>query len=126
MSKKTITYIVTAVLVITGVTFFISQANQREWAGYVFTSYSDGTTVVDVVFDHESGTVAFEHPAVGTVTLQNALAASGVRYTNKDESIVFWEHQNEVTITKDGVEIFNSSGEGTSPANPQLTNVPQI
>lgn len=34
--------------------------------------------------------------------LQRAISASGARYANDDESIVFWEHQGEVILEIDG------------------------
>ena len=48
----------------------------------------------------------FTHPILGTVTLPIARSASGARYANEDESLVFWEHQEEVTITKNNQQIF--------------------
>lgn len=71
--------------------------------------YSDGVTTVEATFDNAAGAVTFTHPDVGTVTLPQAVSASGARYANEDESIVFWEHQDEATITKDGAEIFRGA-----------------
>ncbi len=69
-------------------------------------TFSDGTTHVDASFDNEAHTVTFTHEATGEITLPQAVSASGARYANEDESIVFWEHQGEVTITKDDETVF--------------------
>jgi membrane-bound inhibitor of C-type lysozyme len=68
--------------------------------------YSDGENSVRATFSTTEQTVSFTHPEVGTHILPVAVSASGARYANSDESVVFWEHQDEVTIMKDGEEIF--------------------
>ena len=72
----------------------------------VSASYSDGKLTVVANYDISNKTVSFNHPSVGTITLPIAISGSGARYANEDESLVFWEHQDELTITRDGVEIF--------------------
>lgn len=106
MKKNAIIYAIVAVLVIAGIAFFGTQRDQEGPAETVSASYTDGTTVVDAVFNNTDETVTFTHSAVGTVTLPSAVSASGARYANEDESIVFWEHQDEATITKDGEDVF--------------------
>ena len=72
----------------------------------IVTLYSNETSEVEVTFDVKNETVTFTQEEVGRVTLPIAISASGARYANEDESIVFWEHQGEVTITKNGEEVF--------------------
>ncbi len=44
--------------------------------------------------------VSFDHGE--PVTLLQTLSASGVRYANEDESLVFWNKGNEVFVMRDG------------------------
>jgi len=73
----------------------------------VVASYTDGTLTATATFDNVGGTVTVSHRAIGTVTLPLVRSASGARYANANESIIFWEHQGEATITKNGKEIFH-------------------
>lgn len=82
--------------------------------------YTDGATTVAAVFHIADETVSFTHPTSGTFTLPVAVSASGARYANADESIVFWEHQGEVTITKNNEEIFRGQSSDTPESNPQI------
>lgn len=72
-------------------------------------SYFDGSTSVDATFNNNEETVTFTLKTLGTVTLPRAVSASGARYANEDESIVFWEHQGVATITKNGTVVFRGS-----------------
>lgn len=77
----------------------------------VYAEYSDGTTTVIATFyndpkDFKNSTVTFTEPSIGNVTLPAAVSGSGARYANSDESVVFWEHQSEATIGKDGKDVF--------------------
>ncbi len=67
--------------------------------------FSDGATTIEAMFNSDS-TVTFNHSITGLVTLPIAVSGSGARYANSDQSLVFWEHQGEVTITKDGNQVF--------------------
>ncbi|HOF50493.1 MAG TPA: META domain-containing protein [Candidatus Colwellbacteria bacterium] len=99
-NKKIILGVVLLLLAAVAV-FFAVRASRL-----VYVSYYDGTTEVKAVFNNMNETVTFTHEAVGKVTLPRAISASGARYANADESIVFWEHQGEVTIDKDGETVF--------------------
>lgn len=106
MNKNIVIGIVVLAVIAIGAAFFITRNNDSSSSNTVSASYTDGTTMVDAMFDTDADTVTFTHVSVGTVTLPSAVSASGARYTNEDESIVFWEHQNEATITKDGEDVF--------------------
>lgn len=108
--KKFIGLIVLLIVVI-GIIFFTREnAKNDTQIQEVSTMYSNETESISVTFDNTHNTVIFSHPSVGTdVVLPLAVSASGTRYANEDESIVFWEHQGEVTIIKDGVEVFKGS-----------------
>lgn len=116
MKKKNIILCsVIAILVIAGAIFFATQ-NKNEIAKQVSVSYSNGTDSVKASFDNKKGTVTFTHPSLGTVTLPQAISGSGARYANQDETIVFWEHQGEATITKNGAEVFKGLLVPVSPS----------
>lgn len=71
-----------------------------------------------------------------TLKLPHAISASGARYANSDESIVFWNKGDSAFITENNQETFsncnleaNDSGTGSTPsvgsvglANPASTN----
>jgi len=107
MIKKTILFVVLALAII-GIFVFLrftpSPSNNNP--EFVPASYSDNNVKVAAIFDITNDMVTFSHPAVGTTTLPLAMSASGARYANEDESIVFWEHQDELTIIKDEIIVF--------------------
>lgn len=107
--NKTIFLYVVVLLVIAGTVFFFTKSDRVELPPINSDSvtYTDGDAVVEAAF--VSDAVTFSHPSVGTVTLPQAIAASGTRYANSDESLVFWEHQGEVTITHEGEVIFTGT-----------------
>lgn len=80
-------------------------------ADVITASYSDGISEVEASFDNKDQSVTFTHPKMGTTTLPAAISASGARYANSNETIVFWEHQGELTITQNGVEVFRGEVE---------------
>lgn len=67
---------------------------------------SEDGTLVSASFNNTNNTVTFSLPDLGTVTLPQAMSASGARYANTDESLVFWEHQGELRITQNDKDIF--------------------
>ncbi len=56
-----------------------------------------------------ASSVTFTEESLGTMTLPQAMSASGARYANADESIVFWNKGDSVFITQNGTIIFNGS-----------------
>ncbi len=124
---KNIILAVAGLLLIGGVIFFIDYSNKQSKPetnkedGKVETiraTYISETDTVQAEFDNEAGTVSFTEESTGKVTLKRAMSASGTRYTNDDESIVFWEHQGELTITKDGTEVFKGAVESNASTKP--------
>lgn len=106
--KQTIIIIIILVVLVGAAALLFNRgaAPEPEVPETVATSYSDGTTVVEATFDNVNETVTFSHPSLGETTLPRAVSASGARYANEDESLVFWEHQGELTITEDGETLF--------------------
>jgi membrane-bound inhibitor of C-type lysozyme len=64
----------------------------------------DGTSL-DTVFDNDAATVTVGLPD-GEVTLPRAISASGARYANSDESIVFWNKGDEAFVEVNGEIVY--------------------
>ncbi|HOB89957.1 MAG TPA: META domain-containing protein [Candidatus Colwellbacteria bacterium] len=109
MNRKKIVLCVTLLVLAVIAVFLAIRARQL-----AFASYSDGSTTVKAVFDNKKDTVTFTHESTGKVMLPIAISASGARYANADESIVFWEHQGEATIFKDDATVFQGRIQNTA------------
>lgn len=66
--------------------------------------------------------VTFTQKNLGTITLKQAISASGARYANSDESIIFWNKGDNVTISQNNQVIFE--GSTTKPEN-NSNNIPK-
>lgn len=102
MKKLVISIIVVLIIVLVGIIIW----NKKPVHETATATYTGTSGIVQAVFDISADTVTFGGTAFATTTLPHAISASGARYANSDESIVFWEHQGEATITKSGTEIF--------------------
>ncbi len=129
MAKKIISWIL--VIGVVGFAIFSLTHYKKEHAEplpevestAVFMS-EDGKTVPAIFYD---GVVMFNIEGLGDTVLAQTISGSGARYANEDESIVFWNKGDSVTITKDGVDIFvgtvydksspGENGEGSSSSN---------
>lgn len=69
------------------------------------------------------GAVLFNTKNVGDLVLPQTISASGARYANDDESVVFWNKGDSVTITKDGQEIFNGTVYDKSDVDSEGKNI---
>lgn len=72
----------------------------------VQANYSSNGNSLLVTFNNTNHTVTLNNPQTGTITLPQAISASGARYADSDENIVFWEHQGEGILTVNNQEIF--------------------
>lgn len=115
MNNKVIAIGVIALIIIIGAVFYM---NREEPQGDEITvaSYSNGASTVEVTFNQAKDTVTFTQNAGGAITLPRVVAASGAKYANEDESVIFWEHQDEVTITVNGTESFKGRLVTDTPA----------
>lgn len=64
---------------------------------------------LEATYNADGTSVTFSTEETGEATLPVAISGSGARYANADESLVFWEHQGELTITKDGKDIYKGN-----------------
>jgi heat shock protein HslJ len=112
MNKRTLISLVVIIIIVLCLVFLTKKPEATAPAPVsqtISTSYSNGTETVNAEFDNTNNTVTFTELSLGTVTLPQAMSGSGARYANADGSIVFWEHQGEATITKDGTQVFQGA-----------------
>ncbi len=115
MNNKIIIIGVIALIIIIGAVFYM---NKEEPQGDEITvaSYSNDESTVEVIFNQSKDTVTFTQNVGGATTLPRVVAASGAKYANEDESVIFWENQGEATITVNGTETFKGHLVTDTPA----------
>lgn len=77
--------------------------------------FVDQQTKEETTASFTDNSVTFTNAKLGTMTLPQTVSASGARYANADESIVFWNKGNDLFITQNGKIVFNGSTEPTQP-----------
>jgi heat shock protein HslJ len=106
MKNNVIGVIVLIVLVVLGAWYFTQSPNESEKNSYTnesFTFAENGTELI--VTYTESGDRALLSINGNEYELDRVMSASGARYTNDDESVVFWEHQGEAMVEVNGETI---------------------
>lgn len=121
-TKNLLIAIIIIILLGAGYYFFISKNNTNKivYTSDIFTfadggkkftiQYNDDTSKAEVIFDGKK------------YELNVAISGSGARYTNSDESVVFWEHQGTASLEINGQNVFQNtpllkSGEQTPNIN---------
>lgn len=101
--------IIIIILLGAGYYFFVSKNNTNKvvYTSDIFTfadggkkftiQYNDDTSKAEVVFDGKK------------YELNVAISGSGARYTNPDESVVFWEHQGTASLEINGQNVFQEA-----------------
>lgn len=84
-------------------------AKKPDELSIVAVTYHSDPGSLAVNFDNSRHTVTFTHPQTGALTLAQAMSGSGARYATADETVVFWEHQGEGSLTVNGVEFFRGT-----------------
>ncbi len=134
MNKKALWITIIAVVVI-GVLVYkggiVSRESGTKEMPYITTTFYDQTTGESTEATFTKDSVTFSNAKLGTMTLPQAVSASGARYANADESIVFWNKGDSVFITQNGKIVFNGStgkpvgGQGKLPAGSQAPGDPK-
>lgn len=91
-------------------------------SSYVFTC-SENKTIKAVFFNDENPRVELTTNDNQKFSLPQAISASGARYANTDESIVFWNKGNTAILSENGVVTFSSCV--TAGNSEQATTTPQ-
>ena len=99
--------------------FLLSQTVNAENAKAVY-GCSDNKTIHAYFYDSSPQDQRPEGPPIPTgsvrlslsdgreLNLRQTISASGIRYANPDESIVFWSKGNTAFMEEDGVEIYQN------------------
>lgn len=71
-------------------------------------TYSNGANIVRVVYriQKDAAIVTASDFGIENTEVHTAVSASGVRYLSDDSRLEVWEHQGELTVTRDGQQIF--------------------
>jgi len=105
INKKLIVLILVIAL---GAFFWIYFSNSRiaenNNENVFFFSCSDGVEIkISYEKDTESAILLIEEEEY---TVNRVISASGARYANNNETIIFWEHQGEVMVEINGEKIY--------------------
>lgn len=110
-NKNSLILVIVIILAIASITTVFLLTNQKETSpenntdpsgmiDYITFSCPSGKDIkINYDDDISKATVLFKNKEYN---LQRARSASGARYANEDESIVFWEHQGEATLKING------------------------
>jgi membrane-bound inhibitor of C-type lysozyme len=105
INKKVIVLILIIALgVITWMYFSNSGIVGRSNENVFFFSCPDGVEI-KIIYgqDAESALLSIKGKEY---KLNQAISASGARYANEDETVIFWEHQGEAMVEMDGEIIY--------------------
>lgn len=71
-------------------------------------TYSNGTNIVRVVYriQKDAAVVTASDFGIENTEVHTAVSASGARYLSDDSRLEVWEHQGELTVTRDEQQIF--------------------
>lgn len=71
-------------------------------------TFSEGDRTFTVQYN-EDGDLAKVSYDRNQYELKSVISASGARYANQDESVIFWEHQNEAILEINKKEVFTNA-----------------
>lgn len=121
-------------LVMAGIFFLISENEEialengpyEEGEGvgevYIFECPSENTVKIAYYDNSDSAKVIFNDEEY---SLNRAVSGSGARYTNEDESVIFWEHQGEALLEIEGETVAENcrlQSEETGSENEEIEN----
>jgi membrane-bound inhibitor of C-type lysozyme len=118
------------VLMIAGILFFRSQGEEidlkngenkeQESEVFVFHCPSEDTIEITYYKNNDSAKIIFKNEEY---LLNRAVSGSGTRYTNEDESVVFWEHQEEAILEVNGETVAEKCQLPGKETNEEQSNV---
>jgi len=103
----------------------ISTKSDVSYTSEVF-AFTEGETEFTIQYSPESDFAELTIDGT-TYELEQIVSASGAKYTNTDESVVFWEHQGEALVEMNGKRIAaatiqtNEGSTNGSPTTNELT-----
>lgn len=101
INKKIILFIIIIALGILGWSYFLNPETTDTGNGNSFIFDCPSGVEIKISYDKESDSALLyidgeEHK------VHPVISASGARYANDDESVIFWEHQGEAIVEMNG------------------------
>lgn len=94
-----ITLVLLLIVILTALVLFWDKTEPEMVDYFNFTCSTGPDLKIAYSVEGDRATLLFDEEEY---QLQRAVSGSGARYTNSDESIIFWEHQGEATLEIDG------------------------
>ena len=103
MNKKIlfIILIIAVIIIAVGIYYWIYQLKDDNTFSFVCPSGNE----IKISY-HEKSDSASLFVEGEKYELNQVISASGARYANADETVVFWEHQGKATVEIDGETIY--------------------
>ena len=96
-----------AILIIVLALTWVYWENKKKTITAPFTC-DDNKTITAVFYPGEDQYVVLKLSDGRTISLPRAISASGARYANQDESVVFWNKGNTAFITENGKNTYDN------------------
>jgi len=100
--------IITIVIIILGILAWLYFSNPKavvEEEGNTFFFACPSGTEIKISYDKESDSASL-YVEGKEYKVYPTISASGARYSNDDQTVVFWEHQGEAMVEIDGEVIY--------------------
>lgn len=110
---KNIIIILVGLLVIGGAYYLITANNEPGQTTHTSQTYTfiSGDESITIQYDEEGDTAELTYGGE-KYQLEHVVSASGARYANEDESVVYWEHQGTATVWMNDEVVFEGSPSG--------------
>src|SRR6056297_1530724 len=105
MNKKIILFIIIIVLGVFAWSYFSNPETKEDGDSNAFIFDCPSGVEIKISYDKESDSASLfiEGEAY---KIHRVISASGARYANDDETVVFWEHQGEAMVEIDGKTMY--------------------
>lgn len=90
-------------------------------AKYEF-SCNDGKSITASFVNNETSSVTLDLSDNRAFSLMQSISASGARYTNKDESVIFWNKGDEAFLEEDGKTTFENCSVTPKEVSTEIDN----
>jgi len=101
MNKKIILFILIIALGLFAWSYFLNSITTEDGDSNVFIFNCPSGVEIKISYDEESDSASLFIEGK-EYKIHRVISASGARYANDDETVVFWEHQGEAMVEIDG------------------------
>jgi len=101
INKKIILFIIIIALGILGWSYFLNPETTDTGNGNSFIFDCPSGVEIKISYDKESDSASLFIDGE-EYKIHPVISASGARYANDDESVIFWEHQGEAIVEMNG------------------------